>query len=121
MKILIIQQKMIGDVLTSSILCELIKTHIPDSEVHYVINANTYPVVQNNPFVDRFIYVTPETEKNKPAFRQFLKQIKNERYDVVVDAYSKTSSNLMSRKSGARIRQDLKTQVVHQMDIYTCV
>lgn len=104
MKILIIQQKMIGDVLTTSILFEVLKTEHPDAELHYVINSHTFPVVQNNPFIDKFLFVTPEINKSKPKFLDFLKSIKKEKYDAVIDVYSKFSSNLMTKFSGAKIK-----------------
>ncbi|MFV0540013.1 MAG: glycosyltransferase family 9 protein [Aestuariibaculum sp.] len=104
MKILVIQQKMIGDVLTSSILFEVIKTKHPSYKLHYAINEHTVPVVLNNPYIDKLILIDTETQKNKAKFYRFLKSIKAERYDVVVDAYSKISSNLMSIFSKANIR-----------------
>lgn len=104
MKILIIQQKMIGDVLTSSILFEAIKKQFPNSELHYVINSHTYPVVKENPFIDNFQFFTPEIEHNKNALLNFAKHIKKEKYDVVIDAYSKLSSNLISFYSSAKVK-----------------
>ncbi len=104
MKILIIQQKMIGDVLTCSILCEMIKKKHPNYTVHYVVNSNTVPVVQNNPFIDKLVVFTPENRKNKIKFIQFLFQIRKEKYDAVIDAYSKLESNLITAFSGAKIK-----------------
>lgn len=104
MKVLIIQQKMIGDVLTSSILFEALKAEHPDAELHYVINSHTFPVVEGNPFIDKFHFVTPEIEQSKSKFLTFLKHIKNENYDAVIDVYSKFSSNLMTKFSGAKIK-----------------
>ncbi|MDG5492361.1 glycosyltransferase family 9 protein [Psychroserpens sp. SPM9] len=104
MKILIIQQKMIGDVLTTSILFQALKAEHPEAKLHYVINSHTYPVVENNPFIDKFLFVTPEIESNKAKFLTFLNQIKKEKYDAVIDVYSKFSSNLMTKFSGAKIK-----------------
>ena len=104
MKILVIQQKMIGDVLTSSILFEAIKHKYPDAETHYVINSHTYPVVKHNPFIDTFQFVTPEIEASKKKLFAFSKQLKKENYDVVIDVYSKTSSNIMSWFSKAKTK-----------------
>lgn len=104
MKILIIQQKMIGDVLTTSILFEALRAEHPDAQLHYVINSHTYAVVEHNPFIDKFHFVTPEIAKNKPKFLQFLNVIKKEKYDAVIDVYSKFSSNLMTKFSGAKIK-----------------
>ena len=80
MKILVIQQKMIGDVLTSSILFEAIKTKHPNYELHYVINSNTHAVVEHNPFIDRFHFVTPEIDKSTFKFFKFLKQLRYEKF-----------------------------------------
>jgi len=104
LKILIIQQKMIGDVLTTSILFEALKAEHPNAELHYVINSHTFPVVDNNPFIDKFLFVTPEVENSKPQFLVFLKSIKKEKYDAVIDVYSTFSSNLMTMFSGANIK-----------------
>ncbi|MFT5846589.1 glycosyltransferase family 9 protein [Psychroserpens sp.] len=104
MKILIVQQKMIGDVLTTSILFEAIKAKHPDAELHYVINSHTFPVVENNPFIDKFLFVTPEMEDSKIVFFRFLKSLKKERYDAVIDVYGKLSSALISLYSKATIK-----------------
>ncbi|WP_298894199.1 glycosyltransferase family 9 protein [uncultured Psychroserpens sp.] len=104
MKILIIQQKMIGDVLTTSILFEALKNEHPNAELHYVINSHTFPVVENNPFIDKFLFYTPEMEESKSTFLSFLKSLKKEKYDAVIDVYSKLSSNLMTKFSGAKIK-----------------
>jgi len=104
MKILIIQQKMIGDVLTSSILFEALKQKHPESDLHYLINSHTYPVVENNPYIDKFIFITPEIEKSKLKFFSFLKTIRKENYNILIDVYSKTSSHLISLFSGSKIK-----------------
>jgi len=102
MKVLIIQQKMIGDVLTCSILCELIKKKLPNYEVHYLINSNTLPVVENNPFIDKILLFKPELRESKTALFKFLCSVRREKYDIVIDAYCKLESNLISLFSGAK-------------------
>lgn len=104
MKILVIQQKMIGDVLTTSILFEALKEKFPTSNLHYLINSHTYPVVENNPFIDEFIFYTPEMEKSKMLFFSLLQDIKKQKYNIVIDVYGKISSNLISLFS----KSDLK-------------
>jgi ADP-heptose:LPS heptosyltransferase len=102
MKILIIQQKMIGDVLTCSILCELIKTKHPEYKVHYLINTNTKPVVENNPFIDELVLFEDKYRTSKFSLIKFLFTIRKEKYDIVIDAYSKLESNLITLFSGAK-------------------
>ena len=95
---------MIGDVLTSSILFEVLKKQKPDCELHYLINSHTYPVVENHPHIDNFIFFTPEIEKSYIKLASFLKQVRNNKYDVVIDVYGKLSSNLITLFSGAQLK-----------------
>lgn len=104
MKILIIQQKMIGDVLTSTILFEAIKEHYPKAELHYLINPNTLPVIKDNPFIDDVILYTPEIQKSNIKLWHFIKSIRKNEYDVIIDVYSKLSSNLISFLSKAKTK-----------------
>ncbi len=104
MKILVIQQKMIGDVLTSTILLEALRRKFPNAELHYLINAHTFPVVENNPFIDSFLFFDAEMEKNILKLWPLLKTIRTNNYDILVDSYSKLSSNILSFLSKAKIK-----------------
>ncbi len=68
MKILVIQQKMIGDVLASSILCNNLKAIYPEAQVDYLIYPFTKPVVENNPNIDNLILFKDEFRKSKKGF-----------------------------------------------------
>ena len=103
MKILVIQQKMIGDVLTTALLFELLREKYPEAELHYLINSHTYPVVKNHPFIDQFIFCTPEIENSKLKFFSFLKTIRKQRFDIVIDVYSIISSALICFFSKAEL------------------
>jgi len=95
---------MIGDVLASSILFEAIKHQYPDAELHYLINTHTFPVVDQNPYIDKIQFFTPEHEKSKLKLIKFAKQLRKENYDVIIDVYSKLSSNLITVFSKAKIK-----------------
>ena len=103
-KILVIQQKMIGDVLVSSVLCDHLKANFPDSKIHYVVNENTVAVVQNNPSIERIVIFKSEYKTSKLKFFSFLRTISKERYDVVIDSYGKLESNLITLFSKAKIK-----------------
>ncbi|WP_313580109.1 glycosyltransferase family 9 protein [Chishuiella sp.] len=92
MKILIIQHKMIGDVLLTSLLCENIKKKYPNATVDYLINNNTLPVLENNPYIDNKIVFNESKNNNLFNLIKFSKQINKNDYDVVIDAYSKLQS-----------------------------
>tara|TARA_R110002020_G_scaffold154714_2_gene334962 strand:- start:121789 stop:122847 length:1059 start_codon:yes stop_codon:yes gene_type:complete len=108
MKILVIQQKMIGDVLTSSILFEALRSKYPEAELHYLIHKHTVPVVQNNPFIDKFIFDLQDSQGNTISFIKFAARLRSENYDIVIDAYSKISSAFLSFYSGAKVRIGIK-------------
>lgn len=104
MKILVIQQKMIGDVLATSILFEAIKQKHPNTELHYVINSHTFSVVENNPFIDHIHFFTPEHEKRKLQLFKFAKQMRQENFDVVIDVYAQLSSKIITLFSTAKTK-----------------
>jgi len=95
---------MIGDVLTSSILFKSLRKKYPEAELHYLIMPHTQPVVQNNPYINKFVYYKPDLNKNPLKFLKFLKRIREENYTHVIDIYSKISTGIISLFSGADFR-----------------
>ncbi|WP_168796601.1 glycosyltransferase [Cognatitamlana onchidii] len=104
MKILVIQQKMIGDVLTSSVLFEALRQKYPNAQLDYLINEHTLPVVENNPFIDNFVLFTQKEEESKIALLKFAWNTRKEHYDVLIDVYSKLTSFLICFISGAKTK-----------------
>jgi len=103
-RFLVVQQKMIGDVLASTIICESLKHHFPDAKVHMVANENTLPVLEGNPFVDEVIVFKKEFRESKRTFYKFLKSLKKIEYSAVIDAYGKLESNLITRFAKSEIK-----------------
>ena len=103
-KVLVIQEKMIGDVLISTIICHNLKKQFPNAEVHYLVAPNTFPVIQDNPNIDKVIFYDDSNRKNWLNFYRFLKTIKLAKYDLVIDAYGKLDSCLITKFSRAKYR-----------------
>ncbi len=116
-KILVIQQKMIGDVLVSSILCNNLKKAYPNAEIHYMVYEFTLPVLQDNPNIDKIILFTDKHRKSKWIFFKFIKSIRKEKYDVIIDAYSKLESWMTVWFSGAK--QKISYQKKGRSFLYT--
>ena len=91
-KILVIQQKMIGDVLVSTILCESIANAYPNEQIDYLIYEGTYDVFSENEKNYNIIPFKKEYRESKKALIRFAKELRNENYDVIIDAYSKLES-----------------------------
>jgi heptosyltransferase-2 len=104
MKILVIQIKMIGDVLASTVICEAIKKEHPNCVIHYLIQKNTIPVVENNPFIDKIILFEEQNYKGINGLFKLGKELKAERYDTIIDAYGKLQSLIPTYLSGAKKR-----------------
>jgi len=107
-KILVIQQKMIGDVLVSSILCETLAKAYPQARIDYLIYESTYPVIQENTQHYRVVLFTDKARKSKREFLRFAGKIRNEHYDVIVDAYSKLESWVIVAMSKAKKKISFK-------------
>lgn len=102
MKVLIIQQKRIGDVLTTSILANIIKENFPKAHIDYMCYAHCADVLKGNPSINNIIILEQPTRKNYWLFFKFINKIRKEKYTIVIDAYSKLETNLISVFSGAK-------------------
>ncbi len=102
MKILVIQQKMIGDVLVSSILCDNLRKKYPNSQIDYMVYESTIAVLEGNKNIDNLVLFQEKHRKSKWELLKFLFQIRKEKYDIVIDAYSKLESWLVVLFSGAK-------------------
>ncbi|KAB1154759.1 glycosyltransferase family 9 protein [Flavobacterium luteum] len=100
-KILIIQNKRIGDVLISSVIANNFKAKYPESEIHFMAYDFTHGVIQNNPNIDKIISIKEKELKKIPVLFQLIRQIRKEKYDIIFDPYSKTQSRLICKFSGA--------------------
>ncbi|WP_333877020.1 glycosyltransferase family 9 protein [Flavobacterium sp.] len=104
MKVLVIQIKMIGDVLASTVICETIKKNRPDAEVHYMIQKNTLAVVENNPYIDKVVFFDPKTHQGFLNLYRLGRTLKQEHYDTIIDVYGKWQSIIPAYFSGAKNR-----------------
>jgi heptosyltransferase-2 len=107
-KILVIQQKMIGDVLTSTVICNTLKESCPYSQVDYMVHDFTRPVVDNNPNIDNIIIFNQDYRKSRLSLLKFALEIRKNRYDAVIDAYNKWESGIIALFSGAKTRIGFK-------------
>lgn len=104
MKILVIQQKRIGDVLTSTIICNNLKAKFPDAVIDYMCYPNSVDVLKENPSIDNIIPLSNNVRKSTPSLFKFIFKIRSNKYDVVIDVYSKLETNLIALFSGAKYK-----------------
>lgn len=104
MKILVIQQKMIGDVLVSSTICNNLRIAYPDARIDYLVYESTIPVLEGNPAIDNIIAFKKEHRESNIALLKLAFKIRKEKYDLAIDAYSKLESYIFVLLSGAKRR-----------------
>ncbi|QIE58836.1 glycosyltransferase family 9 protein [Rasiella rasia] len=107
-KILVIQNKRIGDVLISSVIANNIKKVFPESEVTYFVYDYTVGVLEENPNIDHIIRIQEKWLKKIPNLLKTLRNIRKQRYDIIFDPYSKFQSRLICLFSNAPMRIGLK-------------
>jgi len=107
-KILVIQNKRIGDVLLSSTIANNIKKVFPDSELTFFAYDYTLGVLENNPNIDHVIAVNDKELKKLPTLFKTIRKIRKEKYDIIFDPYSKFQSRMMCLFSGAEYRIGFK-------------
>jgi ADP-heptose:LPS heptosyltransferase len=102
MKILVIQQKMIGDVLVSSIICNNLRLAYPNARIDYLVYESTTPVLEGNTSIDNIILFEKKHRDSKKELLNLALEIRSEKYDILIDAYSKLESWLLVLFSGAK-------------------
>ncbi len=108
MKILVIQQKMIGDVLVSTLLCNNLRKAYPNAQIDYMVYKSTLPVLQGNTSIDNYILFERKHRRSKLEFFKLIFQVRKEKYDLVIDAYSKLESWLTVLFSNAPMKISYK-------------
>ncbi len=107
-KILVIQNKRIGDVLLASLIAANMKQVYPDSEIDYMVYDFTTGVIENNPNIQNIIAINEKELKKIPNLIRLILKIRKERYDIIFDPYAKLQSRLICLFSNAKIRVGFK-------------
>jgi heptosyltransferase-2 len=107
-KILVIQNKRIGDVLISSVIANNIKKVFPRSHVSYFVYDYTAGVLDNNPNIDEVIAVNDKELRKLNNLFKAIRKIRKAKYDIIFDPYSKFQSRMMCLSSNAEYRIGLK-------------
>ena len=97
MKILIIQKKFMGDVLVTSTILPLLKNKYPDAEISFLLEEKYAQILIGNPYIHQVIFF-------KDSLKDTLSEIKAQKFDLVIDLYSKLETAAITFFSGAATR-----------------
>ncbi len=101
-KVLIIQNKRIGDVLISSVIANNFKKKHPNSIIHLMTYPYTTGVIENNPNIDKIIKIDEKELKKIPNLIKEILNVRKENYDVIFDPYSKFQSRMICKFGKAK-------------------
>jgi ADP-heptose:LPS heptosyltransferase len=101
-RILVIQFRMIGDVLLSTPVLRALRQHYPQSYIAFCTESAAAGVLKNNPFIDAvLLHPRPATWRQE---LRFLRQVRRGRFDLVIDLMGNPRSAVLTCVSGARHR-----------------
>jgi heptosyltransferase-1 len=104
MRILIVKPSSLGDVVHALPTVNLIRRRFPDAHMSWVINDTLAPLLKHCPLIDELIlFRRGEFARlsNLPRFFQFLRVLREKRFDRVIDLQCLFRSGLMSWATGA--------------------
>jgi len=109
-KILVIQNKRIGDVLLASVIAQNMKQVYPDSLIDFLVYDYTVGVIENNPNINEIIVVNDKKLKRIHNLIKLIRKIRKRQYDIIFDPYAKLQSRAICRFSGAKMRIGYKKE-----------
>ncbi len=103
-KILFIRIDRIGDLVLSTPALKAIKTAFPQSKLTVLASHSNYPILLNNPYVDKVIVF----DKHRKCLEKLkiIRQLRTGGYDLAIDPYANygLKTAIIIFLSGARIR-----------------
>lgn len=87
---------MMGDILMSTVIFTQLRKKFPHAVLHYLLGKSGYPVAENNKYIDGFIFF------DDYDLTGLVKKVRSEKYDLIIDAYSKIGTAIICLLSGAK-------------------
>jgi len=110
-KILIVKPSSLGDVVHSLPFLNAIRERFPGSEIHWVIAKGLEDLLTGHPMIDKIWIINKDIWKKLSYIRDsvhelriFMKGIKEEKYDMVVDLQGLLRSGIITLSTGSPLR-----------------
>ena len=103
MKILIIQTAFIGDVILATPVVEKLSGRYPDAEIHFLLRKGNEGLLENHPKLKSVLIWNRKENKYKNLLN-LLKQVRSEKFDIVVNMQRFFSSGLLTAFSKSPVR-----------------
>ena len=116
--ILVIKLRYIGDVLLATPVLRALRDQAPTARITMVVNEGTEDVLKGNPDVDDVLVVT---RRGLLSDVRFLHDLRQRRFDCVIDLTDGDRSAIMARATGAPVRIGFNEERYRRGWLYTSV
>ena len=110
MKILIVRNDKLGDFILSYPVYSLIKSSLPDCEIHVLVPAYTHELAIANPMIDAVIEDPGSTATWTQQYHLF-QNIRNQHYDVIITLFSTTRTGIIASLADIKYRLAPATKI----------
>ena len=85
----------------SSLLCDNLRKAYSEAQIDYMVYESTTAVLQGNTSFNNLVLFREKHRNSKWEFLKLIRSIRKEKYNIIIDAYSKLESWLVVLFSGA--------------------
>lgn len=100
-KILIIRRSALGDTIHTLPLAKSLREKFPNAQIDWIVEDKAEKFVTNNPLLDK-VYVIHKKTGGFAEFKQIIKQIRAQKYDIAIDTQQLLKSGVILGLSGAK-------------------
>src|SRR5882757_3838539 len=100
---LIIQTAFIGDVILATGLIEKLHQHYPDAKIDFLLRKGNEGLLVGHPLL-RTVLVWNKKESKISNLLKIIRQVKDNRYDCVVNVHRFASSGFITAFSGSKLK-----------------
>jgi heptosyltransferase-1 len=110
-KILIIKPSSLGDVVHSLPFLNAVRTRFPKTEIHWVIAKGLEGLLEGHPMINRLWIINKDSwkkirnvERTIKELKILFRELKKERFDLVIDLQGLLRSGIITSATGAPVR-----------------
>ncbi|AHM62154.1 glycosyl transferase family protein [Flammeovirgaceae bacterium 311] len=95
MKILVIRFSSIGDIVLTTPVVRVLKTQLPDAQVHYCTKKGFAGMLKANPYIDKLHLL-------EDKLNSLVQELRQERFDYVIDLHHNLRTAIIKQRLGVK-------------------
>jgi len=103
-KILIVKLSALGDVVQTLPSLSLLKKVFPKSKIDWVVDKRNAEILEKHPYINKILVFSNNTFFSLKNFKKFLKDLRSEEYDAVIDYQGLLKSGIIIGLSKAKYK-----------------